>query len=166
MDEVNRADPPSWIQQHAYQDLMHLDVGDSAQVYAAFLVYMDLTEVRKWKEVVGVSCPELQAVLLEGREKEGETVQMVYPLPSHRSIKHRDFYLLSIKYTVLYFWGFFLSHFQILFFIQLVLKGSYDAAKKNIILCIWCNEMWEKKNNRKLKNTWISESCIKSILKG
>lgn len=23
---------------------MHLDVGDSAQVYAAFLVYMDLTE--------------------------------------------------------------------------------------------------------------------------
>uniref|UniRef100_A0A671RFT6 Janus kinase and microtubule-interacting protein 3-like n=1 Tax=Sinocyclocheilus anshuiensis TaxID=1608454 RepID=A0A671RFT6_9TELE len=22
------------------------------------------------------------------------------------------------------------------------LKGSYDAAKKNIILCIWCNEMW------------------------
>uniref|UniRef100_A0A673FSE0 tRNA-splicing endonuclease subunit Sen15-like n=1 Tax=Sinocyclocheilus rhinocerous TaxID=307959 RepID=A0A673FSE0_9TELE len=93
MDEVNRADPPNWIQQHAvYQDLMHLDVGDSAQVYAAFLVYMDLTEVRKWKEVVGVSCPELQAVLLEGREKEGETVQMIYPLPSHRSIKHRDFY--------------------------------------------------------------------------
>ncbi|XP_016320038.1 tRNA-splicing endonuclease subunit Sen15-like [Sinocyclocheilus anshuiensis] len=50
---------------------------------------MDLTEVRKWKEVVGVSCPELQAVLLEGREKEGEPVQMIYPLPSHRSIKHR-----------------------------------------------------------------------------
>lgn len=47
-------------------------------------------EVRKWKEVVGVSCPELQAVLLEGREKEGETVQRVYPLPSHRSIKHRE----------------------------------------------------------------------------
>ena len=21
------------------------------------------------------------------------------------------------------------------------LKGSYDAAKNNIILCIWCNEM-------------------------
>ncbi|XP_073705632.1 tRNA-splicing endonuclease subunit Sen15 [Garra rufa] len=91
MDEANRSHPPNWIQQHAvYQDLMHLDVGDSAQVYAAFLVYMDLTEVRKWKEVVGVSCPELQAVLLEGREKEGETVQMIYPLPSHRSIKHRE----------------------------------------------------------------------------
>ncbi len=99
---------------------MLLDVGDSAQVYAAFLVYLDMTEgeemttvgyldrsgffkikrlitllcssfeVRKWKEVVGVPCPELQAVLLEGREKEGETVQMVYPLPSHRSIKHRE----------------------------------------------------------------------------
>ncbi|XP_026062695.1 tRNA-splicing endonuclease subunit Sen15 [Carassius auratus] len=91
MDEVHRADPPNWIQQHAvYQDLMHLDVGDSAQVYAAFLVYMDLTEVRKWKEVVGVSCPELQAVLLEGREKDGETAHMIYPLPSHRSIKHRE----------------------------------------------------------------------------
>ncbi|XP_050978112.1 tRNA-splicing endonuclease subunit Sen15 [Labeo rohita] len=91
MDEANRSDPPNWIQQHTvYQDLMHLDVGDSAQVYAAFLVYMDLTEVRKWKEVVGVSCPELQAVLLEGREREGETVQMIYPLPSHRSIKHRE----------------------------------------------------------------------------
>ncbi|XP_077065846.1 tRNA-splicing endonuclease subunit Sen15 [Siphateles boraxobius] len=91
MDEANRADPPNWIQQHAvYQDLMHLDVGDNAQVYAAFLVYMELTEVRKWKEVVGVSCPELQAVLLEGREKEGEAVQMIYPLPSHRSIKHRE----------------------------------------------------------------------------
>uniref|UniRef100_A0A8C2JVL1 TSEN15 tRNA splicing endonuclease subunit n=1 Tax=Cyprinus carpio TaxID=7962 RepID=A0A8C2JVL1_CYPCA len=70
---------------------MHLDVGDSAQVYAAFLVYMDLTEVRKWKEVVGVSCPELQAVLLEAREKEGEAAQMIFPLPSHRSIKHREF---------------------------------------------------------------------------
>ncbi|XP_018970628.1 tRNA-splicing endonuclease subunit Sen15 isoform X2 [Cyprinus carpio] len=69
---------------------MHLDVGDSAQVYAAFLVYMDLTEVRKWKEVVGVSCPELQAVLLEAREKEGEAAQMIFPLPSHRSIKHRE----------------------------------------------------------------------------
>lgn len=95
---------------------MRLDVGDSAQVYAAFLVYMNLTEgdkikyrhivvtfqqcfqrvfvvsseVRGWSEVFGVSCPELQAVLLEGREKDGDTVQMIYPLPSHRSIKHRE----------------------------------------------------------------------------
>uniref|UniRef100_A0A672LK03 NCK-associated protein 5-like n=1 Tax=Sinocyclocheilus grahami TaxID=75366 RepID=A0A672LK03_SINGR len=27
------------------------------------------------------------------------------------------------------------------FILTFVLKGSYDAAKKNIILCIWCNEM-------------------------
>ncbi|NP_001093560.1 tRNA-splicing endonuclease subunit Sen15 isoform X1 [Danio rerio] len=92
MDEANPANPPpNWIQQHTvYQELMRLEVGDSVQVHAAFLVYMDLTEVRKWKDVVGVSCPELQAVLLEGREKEGESVQMIYPLPSHRSIKHRE----------------------------------------------------------------------------
>uniref|UniRef100_A0A8C2Q1G8 TSEN15 tRNA splicing endonuclease subunit n=1 Tax=Cyprinus carpio TaxID=7962 RepID=A0A8C2Q1G8_CYPCA len=102
MDEVNRADPPNWIQQHAvYQDLMHLDVGDSAQVYAAFLVYMDLTEVRKWKEVVGVSCPELQAVLLEAREKEGEAAQMIFPLPSHRSIKHREYETFTVILSLL-----------------------------------------------------------------
>uniref|UniRef100_A0A8C2JVE1 TSEN15 tRNA splicing endonuclease subunit n=1 Tax=Cyprinus carpio TaxID=7962 RepID=A0A8C2JVE1_CYPCA len=82
-----------WTLEDSYRatHLMHLDVGDSAQVYAAFLVYMDLTEVRKWKEVVGVSCPELQAVLLEAREKEGEAAQMIFPLPSHRSIKHREY---------------------------------------------------------------------------
>ncbi|KAA0718870.1 tRNA-splicing endonuclease subunit [Triplophysa tibetana] len=90
MDEAHQADIPNWIQQHSvYQDLMRLDVGDSAQVYVAFLVYMDLTEVRGWSGVFGVSCPELQAVLLEGREKEGDTVQMIYPVPSHRSIKHK-----------------------------------------------------------------------------
>uniref|UniRef100_A0A8C1Z226 TSEN15 tRNA splicing endonuclease subunit n=1 Tax=Cyprinus carpio TaxID=7962 RepID=A0A8C1Z226_CYPCA len=91
MDEVNRSDRPNWIQQHAvYQDLMHLDVGDSAQVYAAFLVYMDLTEGEEMAAVVGVSCPEPQAVLLEDREKEGEPAQMIYPLPSHKSITHRE----------------------------------------------------------------------------
>lgn len=91
MDGANRADIPNWIHQHSvYQDMMRLDVGDSAQVYAAFLVYMDLTEVRGWSEVLPVSCPELQAVLLEGREKDGETVQIIYPLRSHRTIQHRE----------------------------------------------------------------------------
>uniref|UniRef100_A0A8C2H943 TSEN15 tRNA splicing endonuclease subunit n=1 Tax=Cyprinus carpio TaxID=7962 RepID=A0A8C2H943_CYPCA len=94
MDEANRSDRPNWIQQHAvYQDLMHLDVGDSAQVYAAFLVYMDLTEGDEM--VVGVSCPEPQAVLLEDREKEGEPAQMIYPLPSHKSITHRELSILD-----------------------------------------------------------------------
>lgn len=98
---------------------MNLDVGDGAQVHAAFLVYLDLTEgekralhyrtvflfllhtitrtsriacvvVRHWRDVVGVACPELQAVLLEGREKEDEPVQVVYPLPAHRTVSHKE----------------------------------------------------------------------------
>ncbi len=28
-----------------------------------------------------------------------------------------------------------------MFYFILILKGSYDDAKKNIILCIWCNVM-------------------------
>ncbi|KAK3567151.1 hypothetical protein QTP86_011056 [Hemibagrus guttatus] len=73
-----------------YQDMLNLGGDDRAQVYGAFLVYLDLTEVRRWTGVVAVPCPELQAVLLEGREKEGGEVQVVYPLPAHRSIRHRD----------------------------------------------------------------------------
>lgn len=57
--------------------------------------------VRKWKEVVGVSCPELQAVLLEAREKEGEAAQMIFPLPSHRSIKHREYETFTVILSLL-----------------------------------------------------------------
>lgn len=46
--------------------------------------------VRRWKSVVAVPSPELQAVLLEGCEKEGGEVQVVYPLPAHRSVSHRE----------------------------------------------------------------------------
>ncbi|KAK3546737.1 hypothetical protein QTP70_033611, partial [Hemibagrus guttatus] len=89
MDEENRASS-NWIAQHpVYQDMLNLGGDDRAQVYGAFLVYLDLTEVRRWTGVVAVPCPELQAVLLEGREKEGGEVQVVYPLPAHRSIRHR-----------------------------------------------------------------------------
>ncbi|XP_034159557.2 tRNA-splicing endonuclease subunit Sen15 [Pangasianodon hypophthalmus] len=91
MDEENRAAASNWITQHpVYQNLMNLGVDDSAQVYGAFLVYLDLTEVRRWTGVVPVPYPELKAVLLEGREKDGEVVQVVYPLPAHRSVSHRD----------------------------------------------------------------------------
>ncbi|XP_030630313.1 tRNA-splicing endonuclease subunit Sen15 [Chanos chanos] len=84
------ASPPNWMLQHPmYQDLMRLDVGDCAQVYTAFLVYLDLTEGRQWTEVNGVACPELEAVLLEGREKDDAPIQTVYPLPAHRSISHK-----------------------------------------------------------------------------
>ncbi|KAL0966757.1 hypothetical protein UPYG_G00299760 [Umbra pygmaea] len=90
-DVIENPLPSNWILQHPmYQYLMNLDVGDSAQVYAAFLVYLDLSEVRNWKEVNGVGCSELQLVLLEGREKEGDPLQVVLPLPVHRGISHRS----------------------------------------------------------------------------
>ncbi|XP_022610520.1 tRNA-splicing endonuclease subunit Sen15 [Seriola lalandi dorsalis] len=86
-----KASPQNWILLHpAYQQMKDLEVGDSAQVHAAFLVYMDLAEVRQWKEVTCVKIPELQAVLLEGREKEGAPIQTVLPLPVHRSLCHKS----------------------------------------------------------------------------
>lgn len=70
--------------------MKNLEVGDSGQVHAAFLVYMDLTEVRQWKEVSCFKGDELQMVLLEGREKEGSPVHTVLPLPVHHSLSHRS----------------------------------------------------------------------------
>ncbi|KAM9845299.1 tRNA-splicing endonuclease subunit Sen15 [Aulostomus maculatus] len=88
--------PPNWILQHpAYQQMKQLEVRDSAQVHAAFLVYMDLSEVRQWKEVSCVQCDHLQVVLLEGREKEGSPLQTILPLPAHLSLSHR-----SIRYIL------------------------------------------------------------------
>ncbi|KAL2103282.1 hypothetical protein ACEWY4_000150 [Coilia grayii] len=84
-------DLPNWILQHpTYVELTGLDVGDSAQVHAAFLVYMDLKEVRQWKCVSSFTCPELEAVLLQGYEREGEVPQVVLPLPAHRTLSHRE----------------------------------------------------------------------------
>ncbi|KAM9323471.1 tRNA-splicing endonuclease subunit Sen15 [Pholidichthys leucotaenia] len=81
----------NWILQHpAYQQMEALQVKDSAQVHAAFLVFMDLTEVRQWKEVSCVKSPELGAVLLEAKEKDGAPVQTVLPLPAHRSLSHKN----------------------------------------------------------------------------
>ncbi|XP_026169140.1 tRNA-splicing endonuclease subunit Sen15 isoform X2 [Mastacembelus armatus] len=83
--------PKNCILQHpSYQLIRKLEVEDSAQVHAAFLVYMDLTEVRRWKEVSCVKSPELQVVLLEGREKEGTPIQSVLPLPVDRSLSHES----------------------------------------------------------------------------
>ncbi|KAG7227143.1 hypothetical protein INR49_013941 [Caranx melampygus] len=60
--------PHNWILQHpAYQQMKDLEVEDSAQLHAAFLAYMDLSE---------------------GREKEGAPTQTVLPLPVHRSLSH------------------------------------------------------------------------------
>ncbi|XP_061588565.1 tRNA-splicing endonuclease subunit Sen15 [Cololabis saira] len=90
--EVSEEAPPAnWILQHPmYQQMKALGVEDSAQLHAAFLVYMDLAEVRRWQQVSCVRSPELQLVLLEGREKDEAPVQSVLPLPAHRSLAHRS----------------------------------------------------------------------------
>ncbi|XP_061696241.1 tRNA-splicing endonuclease subunit Sen15 [Syngnathoides biaculeatus] len=80
----------NWMLHHPmYLKMKNLEVEDSEQIHAAFLVYMDLTEVRKWKEVSCVKSDELHLVLLEGKEKEGSAIQSVFPLPVHRSLTHR-----------------------------------------------------------------------------
>ncbi|XP_071764142.1 tRNA-splicing endonuclease subunit Sen15 [Centroberyx gerrardi] len=90
-DRAEKPSAPKWILQHpVHQHMMSLDVQDSGQVHAAFLVYMDLAEVRQWKEVSSIKSAELQVVLLEGREKEGAPLQTVLPLPVHRSLSHRS----------------------------------------------------------------------------
>ncbi|KAI3375145.1 hypothetical protein L3Q82_021661, partial [Scortum barcoo] len=45
---------------------------------------------RQWKEVSCVKSPELQVVLLEGKEKEGAPVQTILPLPVHRLLSHKS----------------------------------------------------------------------------
>ncbi len=42
------------------------------------------------------------------------------------------------------------------------LKGSYDVAKKNIILCIWCNAMCLR--SLRFKNTLFSTYCTLLLL--
>lgn len=86
-----RPEPPCWIRQHPkYIELLRLEVNDSAQVLAAFLVYMDLTEVRQWTSVSSFTCPELDAVLFLGRVKEGGKEQVILPLPVHRTLSHQE----------------------------------------------------------------------------
>ncbi|XP_077581188.1 tRNA-splicing endonuclease subunit Sen15 [Stigmatopora nigra] len=83
--------PPTWILQHpAYAKIQKLGVDDAEQVHAAFLVYMNLTEVRRWKEVSCLKSAALQLVLLEGKEKEDSTTHSVLPLPARRSVSHND----------------------------------------------------------------------------
>ncbi|KAK1165044.1 tRNA-splicing endonuclease subunit Sen15, partial [Acipenser oxyrinchus oxyrinchus] len=89
--EGTRGDMPgNWIlQHHKYRELMALDVGDAAQVYAAFLVYLDLLEERRWQEVTSRGSAELQLVYLEGRESESQPRQLIVPLPGQRSLSHQ-----------------------------------------------------------------------------
>uniref|UniRef100_A0A8D0C0N9 tRNA splicing endonuclease subunit 15 n=1 Tax=Salvator merianae TaxID=96440 RepID=A0A8D0C0N9_SALMN len=79
----------NWIAAHpTFTKMMSLDVADSGGVYAAFLVYLDLLEVRNWHEVSYTGLVELQLVCLHGREREGEDLQVVVPTPVHESFSH------------------------------------------------------------------------------
>ncbi|KAK7945810.1 hypothetical protein WMY93_001538 [Mugilogobius chulae] len=80
----------NWILLHpVFREMKSLGVDDSAQIHAAFLAYMDLTEVRHWKEVSCFKCSMLQMILLEAKEKEEETTYTVLPLPLRQSITHK-----------------------------------------------------------------------------
>ncbi|XP_028329297.1 tRNA-splicing endonuclease subunit Sen15 [Gouania willdenowi] len=91
MSDEQRAEPPLWIVQHpAFLQMEALQPADTAQLHAAFLVYMDLTEVRRWNGVSCVKSDELQLILLEAIEKEGGATQTVLPLPVHQTVTHRS----------------------------------------------------------------------------
>ncbi|NXB82851.1 SEN15 endonuclease, partial [Donacobius atricapilla] len=71
-----------------FTEMMSLDVSDSTQVYAAFLVYLDLLEGRNWHEVQAVGVAELQLVCLHARAREQEGLQVMVPVPAHILISH------------------------------------------------------------------------------
>ncbi|NXS29529.1 SEN15 endonuclease, partial [Pomatostomus ruficeps] len=71
-----------------FTEMMSLDVSDSTQVYAAFLVYLDLLEGRNWHEVQPVGVAELQLVCLHARAREHEGIQVMVPVPAHIQISH------------------------------------------------------------------------------
>ncbi|XP_039582284.1 tRNA-splicing endonuclease subunit Sen15 [Passer montanus] len=79
----------NWITAHpTFTEMMSLDVSDSTQVYAAFLVYLDLLEGRSWHEVQPVGVAELQLVCLHARAREQEGLQVMVPVPAHILISH------------------------------------------------------------------------------
>uniref|UniRef100_A0A8D0H3Z7 tRNA splicing endonuclease subunit 15 n=1 Tax=Sphenodon punctatus TaxID=8508 RepID=A0A8D0H3Z7_SPHPU len=79
----------NWMATHPkLMEMMSLDVADSSQVHAAFLVYLDLLEARNWHEVSCIGVAELQLVCLHGREREVEDLQVVVPSPIHMSFSH------------------------------------------------------------------------------
>ncbi|XP_075038768.1 tRNA-splicing endonuclease subunit Sen15 [Mixophyes fleayi] len=82
-------DEEPWILEHPkFKEMMALDVADSAQVYAAFLVYMDLLEVRNWHEVQILGSSELHLVCLRGQEKDDNMPQVIVPTPVTMSCSH------------------------------------------------------------------------------
>ncbi|XP_074858870.1 tRNA-splicing endonuclease subunit Sen15 [Carettochelys insculpta] len=87
--QIPGAPRSNWMATHPkLTEMMSLDVADSTQVYAAFLVYLDLLEGRNWHEVTCVGVEELQLVCLHAREREAENLQVVVPTPVHMSFTH------------------------------------------------------------------------------
>nr|XP_051697509.1 tRNA-splicing endonuclease subunit Sen15 isoform X2 [Oryctolagus cuniculus] len=81
----------AWIGSHPkYLEMMELDAGDATQVYAAFLVFLDLMESKSWHEVNCVGLPELQLICLVGTEIEGEGLQTIVPTPVTASLSHNS----------------------------------------------------------------------------
>ncbi|XP_072130392.1 tRNA-splicing endonuclease subunit Sen15 isoform X2 [Mobula birostris] len=81
--------PPGGLLRHPkYAEMMALDIGQSTQVYAAFLVFLDLLEARNWRDVTYKGSKELQLVYLQGCPGEQENEKVVVPLPVHMSLSH------------------------------------------------------------------------------
>uniref|UniRef100_A0A8B9RV46 tRNA splicing endonuclease subunit 15 n=1 Tax=Accipiter nisus TaxID=211598 RepID=A0A8B9RV46_9AVES len=88
----------NWMATHpTFTEMMSLDISDSAQIYAAFVVYLDLLEGRNWHEVKHVGVAELQLVCLHAREREQDSLQVMVPVPVHISLtaSNTQYYLLS-----------------------------------------------------------------------
>ncbi|OXB84328.1 UNVERIFIED_CONTAM: hypothetical protein H355_007211 [Colinus virginianus] len=78
-----------WMAAHpTFTAMMALDISDSSQIYAAFLVYLDLLEGRNWHEVKHVGLAELQLVCLHAREREQGDLQVMVPIPADVLVSH------------------------------------------------------------------------------
>ncbi|XP_030311229.1 tRNA-splicing endonuclease subunit Sen15 [Calypte anna] len=79
----------NWMATHpTFTEMMSLEISNSTQIYAAFLVYLDLLEGRNWHEVKHVGVGELQLICLHAREREQESFQVMVPVPAHLSLSH------------------------------------------------------------------------------
>lgn len=54
-----------------------------------FKLTLRVSAVRRWTDVSCAKHPELQVVLLEGKEKEETPTHTILPLPSYRSLSHQ-----------------------------------------------------------------------------
>ncbi|XP_073439009.1 tRNA-splicing endonuclease subunit Sen15 isoform X2 [Dendrobates tinctorius] len=72
----------------SFKEIKMMDGAESTQVYTAFLVYMDLLEVRNWNDVQILSAPELHLIYLCGKEKDDSAPQVIIPTPVSTSCSH------------------------------------------------------------------------------